>query len=192
MASARAAVGGERNVGVTRLNWGCGPEPPAGWLNSDRLAAPGVDLPCDIRAGLPLPPASVDYVVAIHALQDLAYPDVQPALRELRRVLKPGGVLRLAVPDLARAVRAFVGNDAAYFYVPDRDARSVGAKLVTQIVWYGSVRTPFTWDFLAEVCADAGFRAVARCAFGRTRSRWPDITALDNRPRESLFVEAER
>jgi SAM-dependent methyltransferase len=192
VANAAATTRAGRQVAVTRLNWGCGPRPVPGWLNSDRLDGPGIDLPCDIRAGLPLPAASVDYAVAVHVLQDLAYADVLPALHELRRVLRPGGVLRLAVPDLERAIRAFVGNDPAYFYVPDADARSVGAKLVTQIVWYGSVRTPFTWDFLGERLGRAGFRDVARCAFGQTHSPWPDIVTLDDRPRESLFAEAAR
>jgi hypothetical protein len=54
------------------------------------------------------------------------------------------------------------------------------------------VRTPFTWDFAAEVCGDAGFATVRRCEFGRTGSPFADITALDNRERETLFVEAVR
>jgi len=41
-----------------RLNWGCGPEPIPGWINSDRLDARGVDLCCDIRDGLPLADAT--------------------------------------------------------------------------------------------------------------------------------------
>jgi len=175
-----------------RLNWGCGPHPAAGWTNADRTAAPGVDLVGDIRDGLALPSGSVDYAVAIHALQDVPWPDVVPALAELRRVLRPGGVLRLALPDLDRAIDAYRRGDAAYFHVPDCDARTVGAKLVAQVVWYGSVRTPFTWDAAAEACERAGFRGVARAAFRRTTTPWPDIVALDDRERESLFVEARR
>lgn len=56
---------------VRRLNWGCGPRPAEGWINSDVRAAPGVDLSCYIRDGLPLPDRSVDYAVALHALQDV-------------------------------------------------------------------------------------------------------------------------
>jgi predicted SAM-dependent methyltransferase len=58
----------------------------------------------------------------------------------VRRILKPGGVLRLAVPDLDKAIRAYMKDDARYFHVPDEHARGIGAKLITQIIWYGSVR----------------------------------------------------
>lgn len=153
---------------------------------------PGVDIVSDIRTGLPLRTASCDVAVAIHALQDLAYLEVAPALSELFRVLRPGGLLRLGVPDLGRALDAFLRGDRAYFHVPDSDAATIGGKLVAQLVWYGSVRTPFTFDALEELLLRAGFVAVRRCAFGETHGPCPAITRLDNRPRESLFVEAER
>jgi SAM-dependent methyltransferase len=177
-------------VETRRLNWGCGPTPAAGWINADLLCAPGIELSGDIRNGLALPDASIDYAVSIHALQDLPYPDIVPALRELRRVLKPDGVLRVAVPDLERSIQAWCRGDAAYFYIPDADARSVGSKLIVQAIWYGSTRTPFTWDFLDEVADASGFRRFTRCKFHQTESRWPAIVELDNRERESLFAEA--
>lgn len=173
-----------------RLNWGCGPSAAPGWINADRADHPGVDLPGDIRDGLALLDRSVDYAVAIHALQDLAWPDIPPALAELKRVLRTDGVLRLALPDLDRAIDAYRRGDAAYFHVPDADARDIGAKLVTQIIWYGSVRTPMTYGFVRECLEGAGFRDVKRCAFRETASGIGDIVALDNRERESLFVEA--
>jgi SAM-dependent methyltransferase len=175
-----------------RLNWGCGPQPAAGWINSDVIAVPGVDLCCDIRNGLPIDGASIEYAVAMHALQDLQWLDVPVALGELHRVLAPGGVLRLGLPDLDRAIDAYRRGDRDYFYIPDDDARSLSGKLITQIIWYGSVRTPFTFDFIEELLLRAGFRCVTRCEFQRTASRFPDIVRLDNRPRETLFVEAEK
>ncbi len=174
----------------TRLNWGCGPHPAPGWLNSDRHPAAGVQLVCDIREGLPLPDACMTHAVAMHGLQDLGWDEIPHAVAELRRVLVPGGLLRIGVPDLDRAIDAYRRGDAAYFYVPDSDARDIGAKLVTQIIWYGSVRTPFTFGYAREVLEAAGFHDVRRCAFGASASGRADIVALDNRPRESLFVEA--
>ena len=85
---------------VKRLNWGSGTEPPGDWINCDIKEAPGIDISCDIRDGLPLEDDSIDYAASIHAFPELPYPDVEPAMAELRRVLKPGGVLRLALPDI--------------------------------------------------------------------------------------------
>lgn len=175
---------------IRRLNWACGPNPAPGWTNSDRIAGPGIELCCDVREGLPVPDARFDYAVSIHGLQDLPYLDVVPVLRELRRVLRPGGVLRLGLPDLDRSIEAYLRGDGSYFYIPDGEVRRPGAKLVVQAVWYGSTRTPFTWDLIAELCDKAGYARVARCAFRRTESVHDGIVELDNRERESLFVEA--
>lgn len=174
------------------MNLGCGHHVVAGWINADRAPGPGVDLCCDLTRGLPLPSGRLDCVVAIHLLQDLPFPALPPALRELRRVLRPEGVLRLAVPDLERAIHAWLDDDRGYFYIGDEEVTSIGGKLCVQAVWYGSVRTPFTYDFAAELLDRAGFRAVTRCGFRRTASPWPDIAELDNRERESLFIEAIR
>ena len=173
-----------------RLNWGCGPVRPRGWVNSDLEPGEGVDLPCDIRDGLPVADDSFDCVVSIHVLEQLPYLELDAALRELRRVLKAGGILRVSVPDLDRAIAAYRENDPRYFYVPDRDVRSIGGKLSVQMTWYGSTRSLFTYDFLEELLGRAGFRDIRRCAFGETASDDPAIVALDNRERESLFVEA--
>jgi SAM-dependent methyltransferase len=173
-----------------RLNLGCGPFPAAGWLNADLREGDGVDLRADIREGLPLGDSSLGCIVAMHLLQDLAWGEIPVALRELKRILRSGGVLRLGLPDLDRAIDAYRRGDGSYFFVPDEDAETVGAKLVTQIVWYGSVRTPFNFEFASEVLATAGFRQIVRCAFRETRHGDPGIVELDNRERESLFVEA--
>lgn len=173
-----------------RLNLGCGPVPAPGWLNCDVRQYDGLDYRGDLRIGLPIDSDALDAVVAIHVFQDLEWDEIQGALREVRRVLKPDGVLRLALPDLDRAIDAYRSGDAGYFYVPDEDARSIGAKLVTQAIWYGSVRTPFTFDFAEESLANAGFRDPVRCAYRETRYGDAGLVELDNRERESLFVEA--
>ncbi|MDQ3776931.1 MAG: hypothetical protein M3461_22575 [Pseudomonadota bacterium] len=97
---------------------------------------------------------------------------------------------KLAVPDLDKAIRAYREDDARYFHVPDEHARSIGAKLITQIIWYGSVRTPMTFDFLREQLLYATYSEVRRYDFGVTLSHFADLASLDNRRRESLFVEA--
>jgi predicted SAM-dependent methyltransferase len=177
---------------VRRLNWGCNTDTRPGWINSDMKEGPGIDITCDIREGLPIDTDSLDYVVSIHALPEVPYPDLVPTLLELRRVLKPGGVLRLGLPDLDKGIRAYLDGDRDYFLVPDEDARSVGAKFIVQMTWYGYSRSLFTYDYVAELLAKAGYSHVSRCEFLQTHSPYPQIVELDNRKHESLFVEARK
>jgi SAM-dependent methyltransferase len=178
--------------GVKRLNWGCGAAGEPGWLNSDLKAGPGIDISADIRDGLPLASDSIDYIVSIHALPMISYPDLLPVLAELRRMLKPGGVLRLALPDLDRGIEAYARRDPEYFLVPDQEVRSHGGKFIVHMLWYGYSVTLFTKDFIEELLWAAGFREVHHCRYRQTASSHPEIVELDNRERESLFVEAVR
>lgn len=59
------------------------------------LYEPGVDLKIDITA-MPIPDASYDMVYASHVLEHVI--DDDAALREIHRVLKPGGIAVLPVP----------------------------------------------------------------------------------------------
>ncbi|MEK6271938.1 MAG: methyltransferase domain-containing protein [Actinomycetota bacterium] len=177
---------------VKRLNWGCGAHVRQGWINSDIKPDSGVDLVCDIRTGLLLESDSVDYAVSIHALPELSYPEVVPALEELRRVLRPDGVLRLGLPDLHRAIQAYVLGKEDYFQVNQDQIQSSGGRFIAHILWYGYSRTLFITDFIEELMIKAGFVAVEECQYQRTASPFPEIVELDNRERESLFVEGTK
>ena len=176
----------------TRLNWGCGSHVATGWINSDIKDEAGIDLVADIRRGLPLEDDSVDYAVSVHALPELPYPELAPTLAELCRVLRPGGVLRLVLPDLDRAIDAYRGGEADYFTVPADEVRSPGGRFIVHALWLGYTRTLFTLDFTEELLASAGFECVSACAYRRTTGPYGRIVELDNRPEESLYVEARK
>ncbi len=176
----------------TRLNWGCGSHVASGWINSDIKDDAGIDLVADIRRGLPLADDSIDYAVSVHALPELPYPELAPTLAELRRALKPGGVLRLVLPDFDRAIDAYRGGQADYFTVPADEVRSPGGRLIVHALWLGYTRTLFTLDFAEELLASAGFERVRACEYGRTTGPFGRIVELDNRPDESFYVEARK
>jgi predicted SAM-dependent methyltransferase len=177
---------------LQRLNWGCGAHVATGWINSDVKQEPGVDLVADIRRGLPLADGSVHYAVSVHALPELPYPELVPTLQELRRVLKPGGALRLVLPDLDRAIEAYQRGEEEYFKVPAEEVSSAGGRMIVHTLWFGFSRSLFTLDFAEELLARAGFEDVRACACGRTTSPFGRIVELDNRAHESIFVEARK
>lgn len=175
---------------LKRLNWGCGTHPQPGWINSDIKDDPGIDISCDIREGLPIADGELDYAVSIHALCMIPYEHAVAVLAELRRVLRPGGVLRLGLPDLDRALRAYVDGSREYFVVPDEHESTLSGKLIVQLLWYGYSVLMFTEEFIRDLLLRAGFTSVNVCAYRQTCSPYGEIVDLDNRERESLFVEA--
>lgn len=91
------------------LNVGSGSHPLPGFVNID--LNPEADLRHDLSKGLPYPDRAVDRVFSEHFLEHLSQAQGLAFLRECRRVLKPGGVMRIAMPDLDELVRRYSSTD---------------------------------------------------------------------------------
>lgn len=66
----------------------------------------------DITRGLPFEDGSVSAVYASHVLEHLSHEDFYAALEETHRMLRPGGVFRLIVPDLAGRAQRYLDGHA--------------------------------------------------------------------------------
>lgn len=96
-----------------KLHIGCGEGLLPDWINIDIAPAP---LSLNVQWGLPFADSSIEFVYVSHLLEHLFFPrDVQPFLAEIRRVLKPGGVVRIVVPDIEKCIAAYVENDREFF-----------------------------------------------------------------------------
>lgn len=90
------------------LNVGCGRCYHPAWTNIDLVACgPGVRA-YDLRRGLPYDDNSFDAVYHSHVLEHLTPEDAAEMLAECHRVLRIGGVLRIAVPDLEGIARTYL------------------------------------------------------------------------------------
>jgi predicted SAM-dependent methyltransferase len=109
-----------------RLNLGSGFHPKPGWINVD-LLAPQADLRLDLREPLPFADNSVAAIYSEHFFEHLNYTqltdsmawqlettqepsDALTFLRECKRVLRPGGVLDIVVPDVEGILQEYVGR----------------------------------------------------------------------------------
>jgi len=94
---------------VRKLNLGAAQNLQPGWLNSDLhdYGRAGQLVFLDAREPFPLPDASFDVVYSEHMLEHLSYADGLACLRESRRVLRPGGRIRVATPSLERLVQLY-------------------------------------------------------------------------------------
>jgi len=84
-----------------KLHLGCGRRILPGWCNVDVVDLPGLDLRCAVDRMPMLADGSADVAYASHILEHFQRRDVPRVLAEWRRVLRPGGTLRIAVPDFA-------------------------------------------------------------------------------------------
>lgn len=83
-----------------KLNLGCGFDKREGYVNVDFRDFHDPDLVADVRDLSMLPSDYYDEVLAQDVLEHLPRADALPALREWARVLAPGGLLRLRLPNL--------------------------------------------------------------------------------------------
>jgi SAM-dependent methyltransferase len=92
------------------VNLGCGRRRHPDWTNCD-LVPDGPDvIAVDITRGLPFDAATCDAVYASHVLEHVAVGEAHRFAAEIWRVLKPGGVVRLVVPDLEGIARAYLAS----------------------------------------------------------------------------------
>ena len=91
-----------------RLDLGGGNWSRDGWLTIDIDLAS--DLFWDLRRGIPFPDNSVDVVYSSHFFEHLTYKDGQAVLQETYRVLKPGGMVSVCVPDARMYIDAYLGH----------------------------------------------------------------------------------
>lgn len=90
------------------LNLGCGYRFHSDWENVDFYSSsPNVHV-CDLREGIPYPDAAFDAVYHSHVLEHFPKHFAPKFLRECNRVLRPGGVVRVVVPDLERIARLYI------------------------------------------------------------------------------------
>lgn len=91
---------------MVKLNLGCGDVYFDGWINID-LDSDKADLKHDLTKQLPYEDGTVDLVYSEHFIEHLTVDEGLFVLKECRRVLKPGGVLRVATLDLDYLIRRY-------------------------------------------------------------------------------------
>lgn len=80
------------------------------WLNLDYISSDSVVQRANLLGILPLDDCSADLVYSSHFLEHIPSDRVSAFLKECLRILRPGGVLRLVVPDLENLCRAYLDH----------------------------------------------------------------------------------
>jgi predicted SAM-dependent methyltransferase len=182
-----------------KLHLACGPFVLDGWINLDwRHNKPGI-IPIDLRHGLKrFESGSAAFVYMCGALEHFDLPDAEAILRQIRRILQPGGVARFMVPDMEKHYRAFVARDEDFWAnqakMHPAFCLTPGDHIAQAMHQFGggaNDRHRWGYDFesLAARLRLCGFSEVRRSTFNG--SEFPDLR-IDYRPDAdlSLYVDA--
>jgi predicted SAM-dependent methyltransferase len=93
-----------------KVHLGCGSKHIPGWFHVDALKYPHVDHVGRVEDLSFIPDNSVELIYACHVLEHFGRKTYQAALAEWFRVLAPGGVLRLAVPDFEAGAKLYLAG----------------------------------------------------------------------------------
>jgi|RhiMethySRZTD1v2_1073278.scaffolds.fasta_scaffold34693_5 predicted SAM-dependent methyltransferase len=90
------------------LNLGCGARVHPAWTNVDIAPQAEGVIACNLRASLPFADATFGVVYHSHLLEHFSHQEAGAFLRECFRVLEPGGIVRVVVPDLEQIARLYL------------------------------------------------------------------------------------
>ena len=204
------------DAGVRGVQFGCGGRLPKEVLNTDlvgftdvrlEVTSPGRvfrvnDAPFlqhDVTQPLPVEDGAFAWAYSEHLIEHISPAQALAWLKDVRRVLEPGGRLRLTTPDLERYAAAYVSRDEAFFAEHSQRIREFGlpamptrrAFMLNQIFQFWGHRWIYDFDELVRVLGEAGFapEKVERRAFGE--SALAEVGALDSEVRrdETIYVE---
>ena len=90
------------------LNLGCGSRYHPNWTNIDFTSTNESIIAHNLNRGIPFPDDAFDVVYHSHVLEHFSKTSATNFLQECYRVLRPQGVLRVAVPDLEQIARTYL------------------------------------------------------------------------------------
>ena len=184
------------------LNIGCGKNIKPGFICLDFTWRPGIDLCWDITNRLPFRDEEISGIFSEHCLEHVEYAECFSALKEFFRVIKPGGVTRIVVPDgglyldlYAKAKRGesvdfpYRGNGGRRDFAEDSSVKFTPMIAVNRVFrGYGHL---FAYDFetLASMLECAGFINVVKLTFNQGHCSELLIDSAYRAP-QSLYIEA--
>lgn len=136
-----------------KLHLGCGKRDfGSDWIHVDRADYPHVKYTNVVD--LPFEDNTVEVIYASHLFEYFDREEAKKVLKEWRRVLKPGGILRLAVPDFRALCEIYLSGHRL-----DNVLGPLYGKMGESVIYH---KTCYDFLSLAKVLGDSGFKNVHR------------------------------
>jgi predicted SAM-dependent methyltransferase len=164
-----------------KVHLGCGPDIRPGWVNIDMALRPPHDfdpaahagtllVSYDLRQGLPLDGQSCALIYSSHFFEHLEYRNGAALLRDCYRVLKPGGVLRLCMPNYRACFEAYLQHDCDFFRLVDYglaepETRTLGDYMTYSLYQFGEHKCFYDEERFQVILSKIGFSVVTTSTF---------------------------
>ena len=139
--------------------------------------------------------SSVDVIYSCHMIEHLEKLDVASFFKEARRILKSGGIIRLAVPNIKYQVDNYLKDgDADKFiestYLTRKKPKTIIAKIKYLIIGDRNHQWMYDGKSLCKLLSSAGFYEPCILEPSLTTIPDPGMLNLKERLSESVYVEA--
>lgn len=143
----------ENTDGKILIHLGCGDIASPEFINVDARPGRRVHYVCDVTNLSIFDDSYADLVYACHVLEHICHNALRKTLWEWRRILKPGGILRLSVPDLDKILHIYESCSC--------DIHSILSPLMGgQEHKYNTHYCVFNHKYLSERLKEVGFREI--------------------------------
>ncbi len=151
----------------------------------------------DATKRLPLPDNSVEVLYSSHMIEHLDREEMNRFLSEVMRVLKPGGIVRLAFPDIHWQVAQYQEHRDAdrfveYSLMTQPRPRSLSERLHYIVVGSRHHLWMYDGESLSRLLNQRGFINALPMPKGQTKITDPGPLDLNERSHESGYAEAEK
>lgn len=148
---------------IKKLHLGCGAKKIEGWFHIDLVDFPHIDHRGKVEELFFIKDGTVELIYASHVLEHFGRRTYMDVLREWRRVLAPGGILRLAVPDFETGARLYLSGKLSRGIEDVRGIVSGGQR--DQYDFHGMI---FDERDLTRALLEAGFSSTRKWDWGAT------------------------
>jgi predicted SAM-dependent methyltransferase len=173
-----------------KLNLGCGDVFFSGWVNVDLEDHRKANLVWNMTDRFPLPDECSSLIYSEHVIEHFHVDDGLKILRECRRLLAPGGVLRVAMPSLEYCVEFYVKDSWRPDFNRWEELRGVKTRceaLNVAMRWWGHLWL-YDREELHRRLEEAGFNQIRDAEWGK--SSVEELCNRETRAETFLIVEA--
>ncbi len=175
---------------AVKIQFGCGNRPRKGWLNTDLVPEKGSGAyALDVKKRMPFNDGIATFIFLEHLIEHLTKKEGIAFLEECYRILEPGGVIRIAWPELSNIVHAYLLSDPKAWDTGNPESETPGDKVNDCFYLFGH---KYIYDFHTLKLTMERIDYVNFQQMERGKSSYPELQNMEQRPGSIAVIEAQK